>query len=61
MKPFRRLSLLLLAAFLGCADGGPVGTGVSSSSVSGTVVAVDTSGGGSAASLAAPVQVSLAE
>jgi hypothetical protein len=61
MKPLRRLALLLLATVLGCADGGPVGTGISSSSVSGTLVAVDTSGDGSAASLAAPVRVSLEE
>ena len=61
MKPFRWLWLLALTAVLGCADGGPVGTGISSSSVSGTVVAVDSTGGGGAASLAAPVRVNLAE
>ena len=61
MKPLCRLSLLLFATFLGCADGGPVGTGISSSSVSGMVVAVDTTAGGGAASLAAPVRVSLVE
>ena len=51
MKPLRSLALLILAVvFLGCADGGPVGTGISSSSVSGMVVSVDTTAGGGAAS-----------
>jgi hypothetical protein len=61
MKTFRRLWLLGLVALVACADGGPVGTGISSSSVSGTIVAVDTTGSGSAASLEAPVRVSLLE
>ena len=62
MKPLRSPALLILAVvFLGCADGGPVGTGISSSSVSGMVVSVDTTAGGGTASLTAPVQVSVVE
>jgi hypothetical protein len=44
MKAVRKLCLLLLVACVGCADGGPVGTGISSS-ISGNVAAVDTTSG----------------
>ena len=62
MTPRRCLALLLcLFPFAAaCSDGGPVGTGISRSQLSGTVIAVDESGGGAAA-LDTPVQVSIDE
>lgn len=60
MKRFRNIWILVLAAWLGCADGGPVGTGIASSSVSGTVTQADTSTGASP-NLETPVRVSIDE
>jgi hypothetical protein len=62
MTSRHRLALLLcLFPFAAaCSDGGPVGTGISRSQLSGTVIAVDESGGGAAA-LDTPVQVSIDE
>ncbi len=48
MKALRKLWVVLFAAYLGCADGGPVGTGISSSSISGNVTAVDEPAGSTA-------------
>jgi hypothetical protein len=59
MKRVRWLWLLLCAAVIGCADGGPVGTGIGSSSISGNVAAVDTSMRSTA--LMESVHVSIAE
>lgn len=62
MTGIRRLWAVVCAAvFLGCADGGPVGTGISSSSISGNVVEVQAASAGSAGALPAPVQVSIDE
>lgn len=62
MTPRRYLALLLcLFPFAAaCSDGGPVGTGISRSQLSGTVIAVDESGG-SGAVLDTPVRVSIDE
>ena len=62
MTPYRRFAplLCLLAFASACSDGGPVGTGISRSQLSGTVIAVDESGG-SAAALDIPVRVSIDE
>ncbi|MBI3782353.1 MAG: hypothetical protein HY270_03020 [Deltaproteobacteria bacterium] len=63
MSRLHSLLLLALAAacIAGCADGGPVGTGISSTSgISGNVVAVDTGTNGGAA-LGVDVRVSIDE
>jgi len=60
MKRVRWLWLLLCIGVVGCADGGPVGTGIGSSSISGTVTAVDTSARSTAA-LTQAVHVSIVE
>lgn len=50
MTRLRSIALCLLLVLAGCADGGPVGTGISSlSGISGNVVAVDDTGTTSAA------------
>ena len=60
MKRIRWLWLLLCVGIVGCADGGPVGTGIASSSISGTVTMVDTSARSTAA-LAQSVHVNVVE
>ena len=62
MKPVHTLGLVLLAALLGCADGGPVGSGISSlSAISGNVIADDMSGAGNGAAVGTPVRVTIDE
>jgi hypothetical protein len=61
MKRVPWILLLLLAALAGCADGGPVGTGISgASAISGNVVEVN-AGGGGGGGLGVPVRVSIDE
>ena len=60
MKRVGWLWLLLWVGVVGCADGGPVGTGIASSSISGTVTEVDTSARSTAA-LTQAVHVSVVE
>lgn len=60
MTRLRYACLCLLVLMLGCADGGPVGTGISSlSGISGNVVSVDAANGGGGA--VAGVRVSIDE
>jgi hypothetical protein len=59
MKHLGKLCVLLFAACSGCADGGPVGTGIGASLVTGNVTEVQVNGSASVA--VPPVRVSIDE